>query len=190
MSYKAPVQHTVTSPKFLDDKIDEIQTAMGELSWMDKSFARAFKGVTEVGGNEVTFPEVYQGSGLDYLNVMPSDEWGAYSFVYVRQPQEVISYDDYFIRYSANIAIIIFFDLEDISTSYDYRFTELLKEDVLNKLHEIKPLELTETFDDAADVFADFSKTIERKYLQRKYGGLRIECSIEYENKCKTDNTY
>jgi len=193
MSYTTPIQFEVPDPVLLDEKIAEIQAVLktAELSWNEYSFARAYKQAKNVEGAKVYYPAVYQGVDLDYLNVFPNDNLTSYSFVYVKQPQTLDSQTSGFHDYSAELSVIVVFRLNKIGTSNAYRFTELLKYDVIRQLEDIPDLIFGNVYDEIEDCFADFTVSeIEYQYLSERFGGLRFDCSVDYSNNCQITNTY
>ena len=193
MSYITPIEFEVTDPVLLDAKIAEIQTALktASLSWNGYSFARAYKHAKNVNGAKVYYPAVYQGQSLDYLNVYPNDNLSSYSFTYVKQPQTLDSETDGFHDYEAELSVVVVFRLHKIGTSNAYRFTELLKYDVIRALEDIDSLTIESVYDEIEDCFSDFTVTeIEPQYLSEKFGALRFDCSVHYSNNCQITNTY
>ena len=193
MTYTTPIQFEVTSPTHLDAKIAEIQTALktANLSWNQYSFARAYRFAKNVEGAKVYYPAVYQATTKDYLNVFPNDNLTAYSFVYVKQPQELESETNQWQDYTADIAIILAFRLDKIGTSYDYRFTERLKYDVVEALKNVDKLDIGSVYDEMEECFDLFTVSeIETEYLSEKWGALRLDCSVGYGNNCLIENSY
>ena len=190
MSYNTPQEHSIIKPLLVDKKCKEIQTAMNELSWMQYAFARAYKQVDEREGARVVMPVVYQ-ADKDYLSCMPNDaldgQTEAFSFVYVKQPQSIELYDKYYATQTCDISIIVFVNLLQIDSTIDYRFTERLKLQVLNKLSKVGQLTVTSTYDDMEECYSDFTQTaIEAKYLDsRQFAALRFDAEIKYGNNCK-----
>lgn len=193
MSYKTPTQFKVGTSNtaiLLDEKIEEIQTAMDDLSWLTYSFARAYKTYKDMGETRITYPAVYQGDGVDYLNCFPNDNYASHSFVFVRQPQRLISTTQGWNDYEADISIIVFFRLKEISTK-GYHFTEELKYDVVEILEDIPELTINEVYDEIEDAYADFTvSAIESEFLTEDTGALRFDCTVKYSNNCEITNIY
>ena len=193
MSYTTPNQHEISSGILLDAKIAEIQEALDGISWLQYSFARAYKHAQRnvESGAKVYFPAVYQNAGKDYLNVFPNDNLTSQSFVYVRQPQTLDFYDNGFHSYTAEVSIIVVFRLDKISTAYSYNFTELLKYDMITALNNIEGLSIGEVYDEIEEVYNDFTVSeIEAEFLSEQFGALRFDCSMTYSNDCIISNTY
>ena len=194
MSYSEPIQFEVPGATMLDAKIAEIQDVLktANLSWNAYSFARAYRfAKPNVDGAKVYYPAVYQAVKGDYLNVFPNDNLSSYSFVYVGQPQDLLSENNGFHNYTAKIDIIIVFQFSKIGAANPYRFTELLKYDVINQLALVPALEIKRVYDEIEECFSSFTiEEIEAKYLSDRYGALRFNCDVRYETDCEIINTY
>ena len=193
MSYRNPIEQVITDPVLLDKEIKNIQTVLGTLSWLEKSFGRAFKGVRLKEGRKVTYPAIFQQWKKDYYDAFPNDNIKSYSFIFA-DPSEITEHT---IKgkheIQRNISIILFFDLEQIDNTLEYRFIELLKEDIITVLATLKPgkLEINDITDDVEEVFSDFTvDEIKTEFLKDKYGALKFECTIFYRNENCILNTY
>ena len=193
MSYRNPIEQVIADPVLLDKEIKNIQTVLGTLSWLEKSFGRAFKGIRLKEGRKVTYPAIFQQWKKDYYDAFPNDNIKSYSFIFP-DPSEITEYNvkgKHEIQ--RNISIILFFDLEQIDNTLQYRFIELLKEDVIIVLATLKPgkLEINDITDDVEEVFSDFTvDEIKAEFLKDKYGALKFECTIFYRNENCILNTY
>ena len=193
MSYRNPIEQVIADPVLLDKEIKNIQTVLGTLSWLEKSFGRAFKGIRLKEGRKVTYPAIFQQWKKDYYDAFPNDNIKSYSFIFP-EPSEITEYNvkgKHEIQ--RNISIILFFDLEQIDNTLQYRFIELLKEDVIIVLATLKPgkLEINDITDDVEEVFSDFTvDEIKTEFLKDKYGALKFECTIFYRNENCILNTY
>jgi len=190
MSYTTPTEQVITSPHLVDVIIKKIQTQLASLTWITKSFGRAYKHTRLVDSRTVTYPAIFQSWKSDYYDGFPNDNLTAYSFIYVN-PEEIIEKGSKIHNIQRKISVIIFFDLEKIDNTLQYRFTELLKEDVLIKLGNVRGLEVNGTSDEVEDAFSDFSiSEINPEFLKERYGALRIDCTVYYLNTKCTINTY
>lgn len=193
MSYRNPIEQVIADPVLLDKEIKNIQTALSTLPWLEKSFGRAFKGVRLKEGRKVNYPAIFQSWKKDYYDAFPNDNIKSYSFIFP-EPSEITEHE---IKgkheIQRDISIILFFDLEQIDNTLEYRFTELLKEDVIIVLATLKPgkLEINDITDDIEEVFSDFTvDEIKSEFLADKYGALKFECTIFYRNENCILNTY
>lgn len=193
MSYKNPIEQVISDPVLLDKEIKNIQTVLGTLPWLEKSFGRAFKGTRLKNGRKVNYPAIFQAWKKDYYDGFPNDNIKSYSFIFP-DPSEITEYNSKGKhQIERNISIILFFDFEKIDNTLQYRFIEKLKEDVIVVLATLKPdkLEINNITDDVEDVFNDFTiDEIKPEYLQDKYGALKFECTIFYRNENCILNTY
>ena len=194
MSYAKPIEKTIADPVLLDLEIQNIQTVLGTLTWLEKSFGRAFKGTRLKGNQKVNYPAIFQEWKKDYYDAFPNDNIISYSFIYP-DPSEVTEYSNKGKhQIERNISIILFFNLIKIDAdTLQYRFTEKLKEDVIIKLATLKPnkLQINKITDEVEEVFNDFTvDEIKPEYLQDKYGALKFECIIFYKNTNCDLNTY
>ena len=193
MSYREPIAQVITDPVLLDKEIKNIQTVLSTLPWLEKSFGRAFKGIRLKEGRKVTYPAIFQQWKKDYYDAFPNDNIKSYSFIFP-EPSEITEYN---IKgkheIQRDISIILFFDLQQIDNTLQYRFIELLKEDVIIVLATLKPgkLEINDITDDVEEVFSDFTvDEIKTEFLGDKYGALKFECTIFYRNENCIVNTY
>ena len=192
MSYKNPIAHVITDPVLLDKAIKDIQTALSSLSWLEKSFGRAFKAFRLVDERKVSYPAIFQAWKKDYYNAFPNDNIKSYSFIFA-DPSEVTEYSRKQQMIDRDISIILFFDMEKIDNTFQYRFIEKLKEDVLIALSTLKPdsLEVNNITDEVEEVFNDFSiSEIKAEFLKTRYGALKFDCKIFYQNDNCDLNTY
>lgn len=194
MSYSNPSTPTIATPVGLDIQIQKIQTALSTLPWMEKAFGRAFRGFTEQEGSNqrILVPEVFQGAGLDFLKVFPNDNCKSFSFIYPELQESVDDYQKKSQQLSRNVAVIIFVNFDKIDTALGYRFTEALKADVLLKLSN-PGIRFTPTgfTDDVEQAYREFTVSrIEAKYLQRKFGAMRFDGVVAYQNDECTLNTF
>lgn len=192
MSYKNPTAHVITAPVLLDKEIKNIQTALATLSWLEKSFGRAFKDFRIVDGRKVSYPAIFQEWKKDYYDAFPNDNIKSYSFIYA-DPSEITEYKPKHQLIDRNISIILFFDMEKIDNTFKYPFVEKLKEDVLIALSSISSgsLEVENITDEVEEVFNDFSiSEIKAEFLKTRYGALKFDCKIFYQNDNCDLNTY
>lgn len=191
MSYKDPIAQVIADPVLLDKEIKAIQTTLATLSWLEKSFGRAFKWVRMDKTRKVYYPAIFQVWKKDYYDGFPNDNIKSYSFIYP-DPEEITENSNRGAHeIQRDISIILFFDLEQIDNTLEYRFTEKLKEDVIIKLATLRSLEINKITDEVEEVFNDFTvDQIKAQYLKDKYGALKFECTIFYSKDNCTLNVY
>ena len=83
--------------------------------------------------------------------------------------------------------------MEKIYNTLQYTFIEKLKEDVLIALSNLRrgSLEVNNITDEVEEVFNDFSiSEIKSEFLKTRYGALKFDCKIFYENSNCDLNSY
>ena len=193
MSQTKPIQHVISNPVLLDKEIAAIQTRMDTIPWLEIAFGRAFKQFKLVNNIKVSFPAIFQELGKDYYNAFPNDNIKSYSFVFV-DPSLITEWNVKRLHIVEHpISIIVFFDLEEIDNTLDYRFTEKLKEDVIFVLSDLAPnrLEVNGITDDVEEVFSDFSVSeIKSEFLKLRFGAFKFDCTLHYNNDNCVLNTF
>lgn len=193
MTYINPNTPALTGTKLLDTKIEDIRVKLASVIWMQKAFGRAWRIPEKKGNTLVYYPMVYQGVGLDYYKATPNDNLKSFCFIYPDDTETVLEYIDRSYRLiSRNISIITFFDLLKIDNTKGYKFHDLLKEDILIKLASVSNLVVNTITDTLPKCFDQFSadEIIEPAFLRERYGALRFDCELSYEELCYTLNTY
>jgi len=185
MSYSSPKTPTITSPVLLDKRIQSLQIALSALSWLDYSFARARLQTKETEQQGlVSYPEVFQGDGLDWQDVFPNDILKSFCFWYV-PGGEVLDYPQD--RYHEAVTQLIFqVNLKKIDPGKTYYYLEELKKDVLDILAlKLKQQEtLTAYFDNVRDVYTEFTTDyIAPRYVSKDFGFMRFDILLKYFNR-------
>lgn len=186
MSYKIPIPHVIADPVLIDKEIKDIQTQMATISWIDFSFARAFRKFRENNGVKVSYPAIFQALGKDYYDGYPNDYIKkGYSFVFV-DPSSVVEFNvKRFHNIDQDISVIVFFNMKKIDNVLNERISEKLKEDVIFALSSLRPnrLQINNITDDIEEVFNDFTPSeIKSQFLQEKFGALKFDCTVSYSN--------
>jgi hypothetical protein len=196
-SFKNPLTPQITTPVNLDRPIQDLQAAFAAfLPWLTKSFGRAYPGMKSGQGSfgakkTLVYPQVWQGVGLDLLEVLPNDNVISQSFFKVEDPIETLEYvpDGYSIM-RARVSIIFWFNLKRIDDEKNYNFTELLKgqaQRVITKASLSYPasVKILRIFEGAAQVFAGYDLSLLKdQELVYPYGGFRFETEITYAEDC------
>lgn len=191
-SFKNPIIPLISQPVNIDAPIQELQIALGtDLPWLEKSFGRSWESVRKDEQGKIwTYPEVWQGAGIDLLNVMPNDNLKAQSFFRVEEPIQIIAYEsNRFSRMSAQISIIFWFNLQVIDPDLDYRFIELLKASAQRAITETSCTNATfviqKIWEGANNVFKGYTiDQFKNQELIHPYGGFRFECNLNYLENC------
>lgn len=198
MSYKNPSIPVIAIPIGLDAVIQSLQQDLATLTWLDKSFGRAWE-FKEKGadGKIIKVPKAYMGKG-EYHNVLPNDNLKAQSFISVRGNER---WDLDYTRASDNglerdLSCIFWFNLKKIDPTKDYIFTELLKKDVEKVIKANKYVKLISNYydervEDVFDGYVDGSQggaysidDHKTQYLMYPYSGFRFDFTVAYWEVC------
>ena len=192
-SFKDPLVPLIGSPVNIDRPIQALQVALGSLPWMQKSFGRAYESFKRDPTSKIksVYPQVWQGPGLDLLNVMPNDNLISQSFFRVEDPIEVREFRiDSFSTMRARVSLIVWFNLERIDPAKNYLFAEILKADVqrilsITTLHEGDSVKILRIWERAASVFAGYTIDETRdQELVYPFGGFRFELELNFIENC------
>lgn len=190
-SFKHPLTPLITDPVGIDKPIQDIQTAIATIPWIEKSFGRTWQAYKTVDKKEIVYPETWQGTDKDLLDVMPNDNVNAQSFITVGEPFRIPNYNKRnFNRVTGIINIIVWFNLERLVDTVDYRFTEILKLEVLRTLNEMTfkaeaGITVNQIWEQANNVFAGFTiDRLKQQELVHPFGGFRFECQLTYLEDC------
>lgn len=199
MIYSNPNIPIIPDPKGFDKAIAEIQTAVGTVPYIEKSFGRAFIHKENIVGKIVSLPKVYQGAG-EYYNPLPNDNFKAQTFM-LAAGEEIA--DDDFENYGQNtftrkVALIFWGNLKAIDSAKDYIFLEEIKMDILEALRYTSSFKSFDSYVDErySDVFREFSSYISNaskdtaeaeintQYLMYPYSGFRMTITLVYQQSC------
>ncbi|MBL7738716.1 MAG: hypothetical protein JNK14_05815 [Chitinophagaceae bacterium] len=192
MSYNNPSILSISAPTGLDNAIESIRASLATISWLTKSFGRAWEFKEMRDDKTLTIPKVFQGTNTfktgEYLNVLPNDYLQAQSFICCTGPEKW----DTFNRFdgsmkSREIAIIFWVNLKLIDDTKNYIFTEELKADVETILSQHSSvMSIDEYYDEIAeDIFKGWSvDDVKNQYLMYPYAGMRFNLIISYPEVC------
>jgi len=192
-SFKNPLTPLVPNPVGIEVPINALQTALGTIPWIEKSFGRSWRTSREdVKGKNIFYPEVWQGLNRDLLNVMPNDNLQSQCFWYEEGAEEVKDWcAGSYSMIELKINLILWFNLKCIDPTVDNRFTETIKAEILNTLRmttlPLGTISVKNIYHEPEDVFKWFTidKTIEQS-LTHPYGGFRFECMLNYKEECQS----
>ena len=206
MSYSNPEIYSISNPQGIDKVIESIRIELATLTWLEKSFGRAWefkeKDPSPESNRIIKVPKVWIGKDADtkkgeYMNVLPNDNLKSQSFISCRNEETWLEYD----KSSGNhkqreLSIIFWFDLRRIDDSKGYIFTEVLKKDVEKKLKANKYIKSVNAFFDerAEDVFDGYISAAQManytvddpntQYLMYPYSGFRFDVTVNYNEEC------
>lgn len=176
----------VSTGSGLDALIEDIRTELAALPWMEKSFGRAFELPNRNTSALDIAPHVYLGN-REYFNVMPNDQYKSYSFVIGRgagtKTDEGAQSYSVQTRYSKQIDIHGYFNLDKIDPAKDYIYTEELVKDMLDSLTRVRGLIVDAYYcETIRDVYAAYTlKEIDRDLLYAPFAGARITATAYYK---------
>lgn len=186
---KNPSVPVPLNPYGIDKAIYENQLLLAELTWLEKSFGRAWSLPTTVHGNKRMEPMVYQGTS-EYYSVLPNDALKSYSFWRVPSVRGVTEHESGMAMgsflFSDAVDLIVWFDMRAIDPTKNYIFKEELIRDVLNKLDKSPTVRIKSVWDDKVeDIFRGYTLFEgHRDLLMYPYGAFRIETQLEYQFDC------
>ena len=152
------------SPKFYNKFVEEVNTSLSGLSWLENIYPVARTGVDDQG----TFPEVYRNGGEKKSErIFPHGN--SISFFTVENYTQI----DFFDTYEVNMSLYVWADLTK-STGKDYDYTIELVNDVTQILESHSAYSFNI---DEGDPFADFSQLdkIINQNTMRPYSAFRID---------------
>lgn len=199
MSYTDPIINANnTTPIGLDVPIQSVQAAIAAITWISKSFGRAYEfKQKDAEGKIRRIPKAYEANG-EYINVLPNDSLfkntgvGGSSFIVARNGER---YESPFKKYNvgnsrtAELELIVWCDLKVIDSTKDYIYGETLKRDVERAL-SANPyvFEITEWEDESADIVFKGYDLIDgdnnSAYLQYPFYGFRVVFTVKYDAPC------
>ena len=181
--YKMP-----TSPKLFDKAIQDLQDALGGLSWLNHIFGRVERLVKVVDGRRLYTPNVYQGRD-EYILLTPDNTWlGNYSFFVMDEPVQVSKpTQQYHLR--CPFSLVVWFDLRTIPNDADTRNTEAVKDDILRTIRtawmKTGHVVVERIYERAENVFEGFSlDEVDNQFLMSPFAGFRIIGEMSVNEDC------
>jgi hypothetical protein len=168
-------------PAFIDKVVVQIQDGLkAKLPWLNYSFGRAQKLVTTKEGKNYFYPAVHIGKGT-YINVLPDQELGNYSFFTIDDPQEIDFNAHAFNNIKSKFALVFWFNLNKIFPGVQDRNTEAIKAQIIELL--TRGIHLTEgrinirqIFEQPENIYKGYSlKEVDSQYMMQPFAGLRFE---------------
>lgn len=180
--YSKKEQAPIRFPKGIDKVIANINLKLSDLTWLTKTYQRAWvlKDSTEA---QKFVAKIYLQGG-EYLEPIPQDNEMGISVVMVTSAETNLlndpTTDSYESEKRRDIAIIFGVNLKEIDPSKDYVFTEDLKEEVELQLEKVERLQINSYVDeDYRQVFAGLNIT-DFNILQYPYAAFRFNCTVFY----------
>ena len=182
----------ITTPYLFDKVIRELQQALKEgLPWLENSFGRVERRVTEVNERRLYVPAIYQQDG-QYDIMLPDDRLGCYSFFVMHDPQEVLNRMQTEVRIKSPFSLIVWVDMRMVEKKMrmpDERNTEYIKEQVLSVIETASKrkghISINRIYERAENVFDGFSlDEVKNQFLMSPYAGFRFYGEMIVTNDC------
>ena len=182
----------ITTPYLFDKVIRELQQALKEgLPWLENSFGRVERRVTEVNERRLYVPAIYQEDG-QYGIMLPDDRLGCYSFFVMHDPQEVLNRMQTEVRIKSPFSLIVWVDMRRVEKKMrmpDERNTEYIKEQVLSVIETASKrkghISINRIYERAENIFDGFSlDEVKNQFLMSPYAGFRFYGEMIVTNDC------
>jgi len=198
MTYQNPNIPIIPNPIGFDAAVADLQTAVATVSYIEKSFGRAFIHREMRAGKMITLPKVYQGSG-EYYNPLPNGELKASTFILAIGEEHCEDYQQYEQNiFTRKVALIFWGNLQLIDPDKDYIFLEEVKSDIMIAIKESKSFKSYDAYIDErySEVFREFASyltntardtdtdEINTQYLMYPYAGFRMSLTLTYDQPC------
>lgn len=186
---KAPKVPTLIDPRLIDYALNEIQIHLTMcLPWLDHAFGKAKHVKREVNNRAVTFPAVYQ-DATEYLKVLPDSHIGNFSFFIANDGEDLTHIGPAPMRLRAQFGLVFWFDFRKVyPDDHEQRSLENVKAEVIEALRGARlkrsTIRLSKVTEIPDTIYREFtSREIEDQYLERPYGGFRIDGEITYDER-------
>ena len=182
--YKQPA----SNPKWFDKTIQNLQDALGGLSWLSHVFGRCERLAKVVNGQRRYTPNVYRGRD-EYILLTPDNtDLGNYCFFVMEEPQTVTKPSQMY-RLRSPFSLVVWYDQRTIPNDADGRNTEAVKDDILRTIHDawIKNgyVSVERIYERAENVFEGFSlDEVDNQFLMSPFAGLRLTGEIMVNEDC------
>lgn len=184
--YKSP-----SRPYLFDRVIQDLQDALGNLSWLDHIFGRSERLVKMVNGKRLLTPNVYAGDD-EYIQLLPDNtRLGNYCFFILEEPQTVgVAYGTSN-RVKAPFSLVVWVDMREVGAANDDRNTEYLKEQLLKTIRRAwlhhGNVSISRIFERAENVFLGYSlDEVDNQFLMSPFAGFRITGEMMIDEECDT----
>lgn len=178
-----------TNPVLIDRVLASLQDILyAKLSWLDFAFGKIQRLVAQRDSKDWFYPGAYAGTS-EYVNLLPSNQFGNYSFFVINDPQTVDYKPHEKNLITAPYALIVWFNIEKVYPGTLERKTEDVKAELLKVITEsIIPkgrITIEKIYEQPENIFKTYSlKELETQYLMHPYAGIRIEGQILIRETC------
>lgn len=182
--YKQPTQAYL-----FDHIIQNLQDALGSLSWLNHIFGRSERLVQLKDGMRKYSPNVY-GWKDNYISLLPDNTYlGNYCFFVLEEPQTISVPMQQLNRVKAPFSLIVWVDMRKVGATYDDRNTEKIKEDIIKTIRTawVKKggVTLNRIYERAENVFQGYSlDEVDNQFLMSPFAGFRFTGELVIDEDC------
>lgn len=174
-----------TDPRLFDVTAAQVQRALASgCPWLDHVFGLCERTTDMKENKRFNSANLYIGN-QQYAQIMPCDELGNFSFMYLRDPQTLGRRDTKLV--TSPFSLIVWYNMENLSFPYDERNREAVKAQVLAILEQAHFgwLTLGRIYERPENVFSDFSYDyVNNQFLMSPYAGFRIDGEMSVRVPC------
>ena len=145
-----------STPRFYDKKVQEINTELSALSWLESTFPIVETGEDEEG----TFPEAYKndGSKVSYRVIPSGNSLAFYTLNDASQIEETE-------HYKCDFSLVVWADLTKADTTKSYNYTADLINDCITILNSHSCYGYTIDFEDILSDYSQLEKVINQNVM-------------------------
>lgn len=185
MIYKQP-----SVPRLFDRPIQNLQDALGGLSWMDNVYGRCERLVKEKDGRRTYTPNAYKGNG-DYILLTPDEvAHGNYCFFVMEEPETVGVSMGVQSRIRAPFSLIVWVDMRKVGHEADDRNIYQVEAEVLECIGvggvlKSGSIQVSKVYHHAENVFQGFSlDEVDNQFMMSPFAGFRITGELIITEDC------
>ena len=178
------------TPFFFDRVIGELQDILkNNLAWLDYSFGQSQRLVNKKDKRDNHYPGIHISKG-EYVNLLPSQDYGNFSFFTIYDPQEVDYKANNFNNVKANFSLIFWVNLDKIFSDKVDRNKEELKAEILGVLTRKTFLKsgrisLSTIEEKAENIYNGYDmKEVNSQFLMQPFVGFRFNGDITLTEVC------
>lgn len=183
MTYIHP-QNTAIQTIGIDKTITELQSALGQISWLTKCFHRAYRHYELLGKKTLTIPKTWEANN-EWYNNLPNDNLAATAFFYPTGDEQVEQFDPHVDPdFSQEIALIVWVNTDKLTGHTTGPSLAQEKADILAVLNNSDlVIGINSIVDKSAeDIFDPFSiDDVNNHYTMLPFAGFRINFTVKFD---------
>jgi|DEB0MinimDraft_12_1074336.scaffolds.fasta_scaffold68679_2 hypothetical protein len=193
-----PAKPILADAVYFDKAFAEIGDKLStDLTWLTNNYGRAeyipeLDDLGKVYGKTIYFPAVYVGDPkkpTEYLSMMPDEHLDNHVFFLLEDVQEINPRLGTIGNMKSEFSIIFWWDYRKVYVDHLVRSVENVKKDILTVLLKAAfktcTLDIKFSYVDNKNVYLNFeADQVNRKYLMRPYGGLKLSGTIKLNTTC------